>query len=250
MKGIYTMLSENDKQLLSRLQAEYPEAYDFYIRREKEHQKLLKTGCHDLRNIVTLISGSYQLLGLTNPQLSSIPRFARMGEDIKLLTNAFNDIALYRYAAVISPSTVSLSSIEAGLREFIHEKYAAAEDRLILVCDNPDSCISTDALRLSTAICCLISNAVEASDFGSPAASVTITLETSSDSHFHAEVINCGTCPSPDMSRTMFEPFQSDKTDHLGLGLAIASETADALGGNIIWNHFDGITSFILNVNC
>ena len=67
------MLTENDKQLLLNLKKDNPEAYDLFMRREAEHRELLKTGCHDIRNIVTLLSGSYQLLGLTTPVLNPIP---------------------------------------------------------------------------------------------------------------------------------------------------------------------------------
>ena len=100
------MLSDNDKQILNKLKDEYPEAYELFERREEEHRRLLKQGCHDIRNIVTLLSGSYQLLGLTNPQLNSIPRYVTMGSDIKNLVKAFNDFAMYRYAAYPHPMYV------------------------------------------------------------------------------------------------------------------------------------------------
>ena len=36
------MLSENDKNILSKLQADNPAAYDMFIRRENEHRELVK----------------------------------------------------------------------------------------------------------------------------------------------------------------------------------------------------------------
>ena len=113
------MLSDNDKQILNKLKDEYPEAYELFERREEEHRRLLKQGCHDIRNIVTLLSGSYQLLGLTNPQLNSIPRYVTMGSDIKNLVKAFNDVAMYRYAAAISPSDVCIHDIKSMLDTYI-----------------------------------------------------------------------------------------------------------------------------------
>lgn len=114
------MLSDNDKQILNKLKDEYPEAYELFERREEEHRRLLKQGCHDIRNIVTLLSGSYQLLGLTNPQLNSIPRYVTMGSDIKNLVKAFNDVAMYRYAAAISPSDVCIYDIKSMLDTYIY----------------------------------------------------------------------------------------------------------------------------------
>lgn len=60
------MLSDNDKQILNKLKDEYPEAYELFERREEEHRRLLKQGCHDIRNIVTLLSSlDLPILSLT-----------------------------------------------------------------------------------------------------------------------------------------------------------------------------------------
>ena len=61
-------------------------------------------------------------------------------------------------------------------------------------------------------------------------------------------VSDSGNAPDADMSDKIFSPFCSDKQGHLGLGLAIAAETADALGGSISYSHDSGITSFTIRV--
>ena len=248
MRG-HIMLSDNDKQILAKLKTDYPEAYDFYERHEAEHKALLKRGCHDLRNIVTLLSGSYQLLGLTNPQLNLLPRFMTMGNDIKSLIQAFNDIALFRYASTISPEPVTLSELEKAVRVFISDNLFQAADHINLISVSPCTTVNLDSSRLVSAIGCIIRNAVEASDFDSePSSPVRVTL-TVTDSHtLCAEISNSGCRPSPDIADTMFDPFCTNRQEHLGLGLAIAAETADAMGGTISWEHDNGITTFRLNV--
>ena len=213
------MLTENDKQLLLNLKKDNPEAYDLFMRREAEHRELLKTGCHDIRNIVTLLSGSYQLLGLTTPVLNSIPRFVQMGNDIKSLIKAFNDIALYRYSD--------------------------SSDIIRIICNNPDAEILTDTAKLTVAADCLITNAIEA---GIPAAPISVCLSIEANNTIAVVVSDSGNAPDADMSDKIFSPFCSDKQGHLGLGLAIAAETADALGGSISYSHDSGITSFTIRV--
>lgn len=243
------MLTKHDKQILSRLQDNYPEAYDLFMRREAEHRELLKTGCHDIRNIVTLLSGSYQLLGLTTPQLNSIPRFVKMGDDIKALIKAFNDIALYRYAGTITPVSTDLSTLESSIRQFITDEHYDVADYIRLICNNPDATINTDIQRLANAAHCLISNAIEACDYSSDAAvPITVNLSLGSDNRLIIKVTNIGSAPDSEISDKMFNPFCTDKSEHLGLGLAIAAETADALDGTISYSHDLGITSFILDV--
>ena len=239
------MLTENDKQLLLNLKKDNPEAYDLFMRREAEHRELLKTGCHDIRNIVTLLSGSYQLLGLTTPVLNSIPRFVQMGNDIKSLIKAFNDIALYRYSDTITLSPSRLSVLENSIRQNIADHHSDSSDIIRLICNNPDAQILTDTAKLTVAVDCLITNALEA---GIPAAPISVCLSIEAGNTRAVVVSDSGNAPDADMSDKIFSPFCSDKQGHLGLGLAIAAETADALGGSISYSHDSGITSFTIRV--
>lgn len=239
------MLSDNDKLILNKLKDEYPEAYELFERREEEHRNLLKKGCHDIRNIVTLLSGSYQLLGLTNPQLNSIPRYVTMGSDIKNLVKAFNDVALFRYAATVSPSDIHIYDIQSMLETYISENYIDNYQNIHIFCACMNDTISIDAARLVNAIGCLIANAIEAS--GSMTA-IDITIYCDNDSHLSISVQNHGDSPSTDISDVMFSPFTTNKQDHLGLGLAIAAETANAMDGSLCWEHADGLTRFIITV--
>lgn len=238
------MLSDSDKQILFKLKTEYPEAYDFFERREEEHKELLKKGCHDIRNIVTLLSGSYQLLGLTTPQLNTIPRFVTMGSDIKSLVKAFNDIALFRYAAAISPAYTNISDLKNMIMEYISYNYSDFSDNINIVCNESDFSIYIDAQRLVNAVGCLISNAIEASDFEAP---VTISIQTCDANRLDISVQNHGERPKPEIADTMLSPFCTSKQEHLGLGLAIAAETADAMNGNIRWEHNNGFTCFTIS---
>lgn len=239
------MLSDNDKQILNKLKDEYPEAYELFERREEEHRKLLKQGCHDIRNIVTLLSGSYQLLGLTNPQLNSIPRYVTMGSDIKNLVKAFNDVAMFRYAATISPSDVCIYDIKSMLDTYISNNLPTSHPDINITCACTNETISLDAARLVNAVGCMIANALEASDSVTP---IDVTIHCDSDISLDVTVQNHGNCPSPDIADIMFTPFSTDKQEHLGLGLAIAAETANAMDGSISWAHNDGLTSFTISV--
>ena len=62
------------------------------------------------------------------------------------------------------------------------------------------------------------------------------------------DVTNMGSAPAADIADSMLMPFHSDKSGHLGLGLAIANETAAAMNGTLEWTHQNGITCFTLSV--
>ena len=71
-------------------------------------------------------------------------------------------------------------------------------------------------------------------------------ISSINDYNISISVQNHGECPSPDIADTILLPFCTDKQEHLGLGLAIASETADAMNGKLYWNHADGFTCFTI----
>lgn len=246
------MLSENDKNILSKLQTDNPAAYDMFIRRENEHRELVKAGCHDLRNIVALISGSYQLLCLTHSELNHDSRFLQMGEDIQSLVKGFNDISAFRYASTLKPSPAALSCIVDMLNEYIDTHYPDKKEYIHIDASGSDEKIVLDYARISSAVCCLISNAIDASDFiANPAAMVFVNMDTEiSGSHklLTFDITNIGSAPSPDIADSMTKPFHSDKSGHLGLGLAIVSETAAAMNGTLEWTHQNGITCFTLKI--
>ena len=246
------MLSENDKLILSRLQTEDPAAYEMFIRREDEHRELVKAGCHDLRNITALISGSYQLMYLTHPELNQDMRFLQMGEDIRGLVKAFNDISSFRYATTLKPAPVSLSTLLDMLNEHIDTSYPDYKEYIHIDAARSDEVVTIDCSRVSCAVGCLIANALEASDFNvNPASMVLVNIDTEiSLDHklLTFDVTNMGNAPTLNTIHNMTKPFYSEKSGHLGLGLAIVNETVAAVNGKLEWSHQNGMTCFTLTI--
>ena len=166
--------------------------------------------------------------------------------------NAFNDISAFRYASTLKPSPAALSCIVDMLNEYIDTHYPDKKEYIHIDASGSDEEIVLDYARISSAVCCLISNAIDASDFiANPAAMVLVNMDTEiSGSHklLTFDITNIGSAPSPDIADSMTKPFHSDKSGHLGLGLAIVSETAAAMNGTLEWTHQNGITCFTLKI--
>ena len=58
------------------------------------------------------------------------------------------------------------------------------------------------------------------------------------------EVLDSGPGPPADIADRLFEPFITGKPEGVGLGLAVASQVADAHGGTITWSRAAGHTGF------
>lgn len=56
-------------------------------------KELMRKDCHDIRNIATLISSTYQLINVKNPSLSEISRWSDLGTEIKELVDALVNLS-------------------------------------------------------------------------------------------------------------------------------------------------------------
>lgn len=229
------MLSKHDKEILNNLKDIYPEAYELFIRREKEQFANVKKGCHDLLNYVTLISGSYQLMSLTNPALSSSSRWKTMGEDINNLIKAFKDIGEYRYADHLHIQPENINSLIEILTDYARSTHKNVD---VLNCMD-ELILNTDLQKLSAAIKHLMDNAIEAGD-------CTKVIISEVNNELTINVSNNGTPIPPDIVDNMYKPFESTKSGHLGLGLSIARKTIEALGGHLDLSQYDNKICFTI----
>jgi signal transduction histidine kinase len=62
------------------------------------------------------------------------------------------------------------------------------------------------------------------------------------------EIADTGPGPPPGIAARLFEPFVTGKDQGIGLGLAVAKQTTDALGGRISWLRRDNTTVFRIEV--
>lgn len=141
-------------------------------------------------------------------------------------------------AAVRLPDLVT--EIEQLIRP--HAEHARVE--LSISSDiNAESTV-TDAERVRAAIMNLLLNAIEAA--GS-AGCVWLDVRSTEAGHC-VTVSDNGPGPSSDVASSLFEPFVTSKSEGVGLGLALARQVAQDLGGNLTWSrqHERTVFQFLL----
>lgn len=227
-KGGITMITQHDKNFLTQLQTDRPQDFDFIVHLLENYRNDTRLGCHDIANIISLIYGNFQLLELTTPGLSENPRWLQMGDDLRFLVSAMEAISYYRYSHIIKPETISLNS-------FINEKLLPLiempEYKQLNINTEPLTkafSINIDPAKITFIIKSILDNIVE----NNCVSNVGISFYCKYDSLFitisdDVSVIDAGV-----MSR-MFEPFNSNKPNHIGLSMASAYQIAMAHNGNI-----------------
>ncbi|NJN50701.1 MAG: response regulator [Gammaproteobacteria bacterium] len=195
---------------------------------------------HELRTPLNVILGYAQLLE-RDPRIESDTRgnlrtMRRSGEHLLTLIDDVLQLARVEAGRVdLQPRAVNLSTMLGELGEMF--RIRAADARIRFALDLPASLpakVLLDDRRLRQVLLNLLGNALKYSRVGT---TVTLRLSSSVSAGTQTlcfEVIDQGVGISADEVDRIFEPFyQLERSDGVGLGLAISRKLVAAMGGSI-----------------
>ena len=240
------MITQQDKEYLSQLKIQHPEIYDFAQHLINAYRQDTRLGCHDIANIISLIFGNFQLLELTTPGLSDNPRWAQMNDDLRYLVATMEAISFYRYADVIKPEEISLHTFIQDKVEPIIKSPEYIKLHIITdICElNP--VIKIDTSKLAYVIKAILDNIAD----NNCDANVTLTI-CPKDNHLYFTISDNCSDISADIMSNFFNPFNSDKTGHIGLSLSSSYQIMMAHEGSIeIFPIGDKGYSYVLSLPC
>ena len=221
------MITQHDKNFLTQLQTDNPQSFDFIVHLLENYHKDTRLGCHDVANIISLIYGNFQLLELTSPGLSENPRWLQMGDDLRYLVSAMESISYYRYSHIVKPETLSLNS-------FITEKILPLRNmpeynRLHINIEpiTADLNVTLDQAKITYILKSILDNIAD----NNCDTNVEMSFYSKYDFLFITISDDNSIIDTSIMSR-LFEPFNSNKTNHIGLSLSSAYQIAMAHNGS------------------
>ena len=182
-----------------------------------EEQKIaISQISHEVRNPVTLINSSLQLVEKEHPEVRTFSFWKETMMDMKYLVQLLNEVSNYN-----NGETLHLENISATkwLREIGTTAGGLMTDHHRLSCEIPENLpiLKADPIKLRQAITNLLRNAFE-------------SLDTTGEVSFNASVegfylilrisdTGCGI--AAEYIPNLFDPFVTHKTNGTGLGLAI-----------------------------
>lgn len=212
---------------------------------------------HQLRNAVTGARLAVQLhqkrCSAPRPDFAAVSAEGRSGsaeEPDESLAVALRQLALTEdqiqrllsLSRQESPESVSASlpdlvdEIERLIRP--HAEHARVE--FTIHSDARTGSDVADVERFRAAIMNLLLNAIEAAGQGGH-----VWLDVRSTETGHAVTVSDdGPGPSSDVASTLFDPFVTSKPEGVGLGLALAKQVAQDLGGDLAWSRQQERTVF------
>lgn len=180
---------------------------------------------HEIKNTVTLINSSAQLLNTKCPNLHTEPYWDNIRHEITYLKNMVLDLSQAGGTDQLQKEPVDLNPLLSNICRFVKDAYPNPQWNLQLCKHLP--LIQADSIKLRQAILNLLKNSAESG-------SARITICTQSDDSFvQITITDCGGGIPLELEDKVFDLFTTSKENGTGLGLPITKQIVEAHGGTL-----------------
>lgn len=227
------MFTQADYNQLQQIMEESPEKKELLTRLLTAHRMEISTLSHEIRNPLTLIYSTLQLIEAQHPEVRSYKHWNTLHQDIEYVKQLLEELSSYNNSGRLSLSCLNTVDF---LKTLVLSFAASIADTGIEFTSQIDSSlpdISADPLRLKELLLNLLRNAQD-SACGSAEKLPVVSLHAfSEENYIHIAVTDNGSGIQPADMENIFEPFITHKKDGTGLGLPIARRIAHAHGGTL-----------------
>ncbi len=187
---------------------------------------------HEIKNTITLINSSAQLLNSKCPQLKSEPYWDNIIHEISYLKNMVLEISKAGNMDHLQKETVNLSLLLQDTCRYMKDTYSDLQWNLKLSSHLPD--IYADSIKLKQAILNLLKNSAETH-------TRYITIASYATNSFVKITISDrgGGIPAK-LEDKVFDLFTTTKEQGTGLGLAITKQIVESHGGTLLLDNQPG----------
>lgn len=248
------MFTDEELYKIESLCREHPEFRHIMRRYKEESRYMLSSISHELRNPITLIHSTVQLMEKKNPEITQIPYWSQLRNDINYTISILDEYTSYNHSEEIRLTNVDLYKLIDDIKDTCA---LISNEKIIKIFINASDIsrkniksYSCDEVKIKQVFINIIKNAIEAiSKKG------FIHIEINADpsllcknidgnTYMLITISNNGKKIEEDELPNIFEPFITYKAGGTGLGLAIANRVISSHGGSIQAFSNDDITSF------
>lgn len=252
------MFTDEELYRIESLCREHPELSHIIRRFKEESHYMLSSISHELRNPITLIHSTVQLIEKKNPEVVKIPYWSQLRTDINYTISLLEEYTSYNHSEDVRLSTVDLFELMNDIKDnfdvFNNNKniniYLDASE----TSRNHIKDYTCDVVKMKQVFINIIKNAVEAIEdkgfihIDINADPALLCKNIDGNTYMLIVISNNGKKIDEDELPTIFEPFITYKSGGTGLGLAISNKVITSHGGRIQAFSDDEITSFHINL--
>lgn len=187
---------------------------------------------HEIKNTVTLINSSAQLLNTKCPQLHAEPYWDNIRHEITYLKNMILEISQSGSTEQLQKEALDINPLLKDICRVMKDTYSDLEWKLQL-CDHLP-CIYADSIKLKQAILNLLKNSAEADS------KYIIIATQAKDNIVQITVTDCGGGIPMSLENKVFDLFTTSKEQGTGLGLSITKQIIESHSGTLLLDNRPG----------
>ena len=202
---------------------------------EGEYRSLISAFSHEVKNQLTLINSSLQLVARECPAVSNLSLWPQICQEVKETICLLKDASSFALSGQIELKPFSVFSffqrISDSLSPLMKERTICFQTNIEETLTSATLC--GDALKLKEAITNLLLNAADAVSANETSRRLITLSAGIKDSKLCIHVRDNGPGILPEYLETLFDPFVTHKSHGTGLGLAITKNIIEQHGGSI-----------------
>lgn len=223
------MLSHIDICRMNRLMEHNPEAKKIIEQLLQNHQTIVSLFSHEIRNPLTLISSSLQLMEQTHPEVRDFSNWDQTMQDLDFLCQLLSELSAYNNGSTLRYQVFSLQEL---LRSVAVSFAISLENASVSFRSSIDPAIKDyagDQIKLREVLLNLLKNARE-----SQADEIVLSASSGCDtSGIQISIRDNGCGIEQDQLDQIFQAFHTTKQEGTGLGLSLSKRIIEAHHGTL-----------------
>lgn len=223
------MLNKEDTIKMKKLMDENPDFSEIITKLIRCQEVSIAKITHEIRNPLTLISSSLQLIQSQHPEVKTYKHWNDIREDIEFMKNLLSDLSSYTHSKELNMINFDFTSLLKSCIALFEAEFKKNKVQIIYYSESLPL-IEGDPVKLKQVIINLLKNAYEAVE--GDKGTIRISLCRFSD-HIQLHITDNGCGVPKDFAKNLFIPFTTSKSNGTGLGLAISKQIIESHNGTI-----------------
>ena len=225
------MLHNIDINKMNQLMEENKDVKQIISQLLENHRTTVSTIAHEIRNPLTLVSSSLQVMEIQHPEVKQYSHWKQTMEDVEFMCNLLNELSTFNNGSTLHHSVFSIEKLLKNIAVSFAISLDSEDSSIEFSSSVPSHLgdFTGDKVKLEEVLLNLLRNAKDA--VGENGA-ITLSAQRKKD----MLIILCkdNGCGIPaDKINTIFTPFVSSKEDGTGLGLSLSKRIIEAHNGTI-----------------
>lgn len=228
------MLHNIDINKMNRLMSENKEAKQIISQLLENYHTTVSTIAHEIRNPLTLVSSSLQVMEIQHPEVKQYPHWSQTMEDVKFMCSLLNELSTFNNGNTLHHSVFSIEKLLKNIAVSFAISLDSEQSPIEFSSSIPSRLgdFTGDKVKLEEVFLNILRNAKDALNDKDEEGNIFLVAERKKD----ILMIQCkdNGCGIPaDKMDSIFDPFVTTKENGTGLGLSLSKRIIEAHNGTI-----------------